>query len=270
MLFCQGDKTILAKRKIAIIGARNASISGKSIAKNLAYNLSNDFAIVSGLARGIDTAAHQGSIENTQTKSTITVLPFGFENIYPQENVQLYKKIAKDGLVISETQHRNLNEQGAFYARNRIITLLSEAVVVIEAASKSGTMATAKMALDLGCEVLVIPGSPLDPRYYGSNFLIKNGAMLVQNHFDVLEAIGYQTEHNQISETQVSSQVEPTGNHNKSEEILSMLSETPISLDTLALNANIRMNELLCLISELEISGKVIKHSTNEVTIFRG
>ncbi|MDR0942213.1 MAG: DNA-processing protein DprA [Holosporales bacterium] len=270
ILFYKGDKSILSKRRIAIIGARNASIAGKSIAKSLALNLANDFAIISGLAKGIDTAAHQGSLERLENKATISVLPFGFDNIYPKENLQLYEKIAKNALVLTETPNRYINDQGAFLARNRIIALLAEAIVVIEAAAKSGTMTTAQMALDLGCDVLVVPGSPLDPRYFGSNLLIKNGATLIQNHFDVLDALirGQET---QRPLPMVDKEQKETcaAIGDSSSKILSMLSEVPVSIDEIAVNANMNIKDLLCVISELELMGKVVKHSMNEVVLMR-
>jgi DNA processing protein len=270
ILFYKGDKSILLKRKIAIIGARNASIAGKSIAKNLAANLSNDFAIVSGLAKGIDTAVHQGSLEHLESKAAISVLPFGFDNIYPKENLQLYEKIARNALVLTEVPNRYINDQGAFLARNRIIALLSEAIIIIEAAAKSGTMATAQTALDLGCEVLVVPGSPLDPRYFGSNLLIKNGATLIQNYFDVLDVLGVQEKQNVLPIKTNEPQKETGTNVNDLSKILSMLSEIPVSLDEIAVNANMNIKDLLRIVSELEVTGKIVKHSTNKIALMRG
>ncbi|MDR1390927.1 MAG: DNA-processing protein DprA [Holosporales bacterium] len=266
ILFFKGDKSILSKRKIAIIGARNASINGKTIAKNLAANLSKEFAIVSGLARGIDTSAHLGSLEDINDKASIAVLPFGFSNIYPKENKYLFEKIAENGLVLTENPLGSLVEQGMFHSRNRIITLLSEAVIVVEAAAKSGTMATAKLALDFGCEVLVVPGSPIDPRNFGSNLLIKNGAILIQNYFDVLDSLGVQEIKIEPKEADTK---EKSDILDKSEEILSLLSEAPVTLDELASHTNIDMRSLLCIISDLEISGKIVKCSTNEIVLTR-
>jgi DNA processing protein len=265
MLFYKGDKSLLQKRKIAIIGARNASISGKSVARHLASNLSNDFAIVSGLAKGIDSAAHLGSLENLENKASIAILPFGFDNIYPRENLNIFNKIASYGLALTEVPHGNKNEQGMFAARNRIIALISECVIVIEAGAKSGTMATAKLALDLGCEVLVVPGSPIDPRNFGSNLLIKNGAGLIQNYPDVLDALNFQRK----LEPEVMNR-DTSQKHNicnQQTKILSMLSETPISLDELAAHSHMDMVTLLHIISELEITGKIEKHETNAIVL---
>ncbi|MDR2667171.1 MAG: DNA-processing protein DprA [Holosporales bacterium] len=265
ILFYKGDKSLLLKRKIAIIGARNASISGKSVARRLASSLSNDFAIVSGLAKGIDSAAHLGSLEYPENKSSIAILPFGLDNIYPKENLNIFNKIASHGLVLTEVSHGNKNEQGMFAARNRIVALISECVIVIEAGAKSGTMATAKLALDLGCEVLVVPGSPIDPRNFGSNLLIKNGAGLIQSYTDVLDVLNFHREREQ--EPMSCNITEKPNLHDQHTKILSMLSETPISLDELAMHSNMNMATLLRIVSELEITGKIEKHETNAIVL---
>ncbi len=265
MLYFKGNKDLFSKRKIAIIGARNASITGKSIAKNLASNLSFEFCIVSGLAKGIDTSAHLGSLEN---KSAIAVLPFGLDNIYPKENLKLYEEISKNGLVISEIPPGiNSYEQGMFYARNRIITLLSDAVIVIEAAEKSGTMATAKMALDFGCEIFVVPGSPADPRNIGSNNLIKNGAILIQDYTDVLEHLGRFEKVVKINKFSDNEQVENYNIDDKKEKILSLLSEVPVDFDQLAVHSGIDIKNLLYIISELEMEDRIERYSTNEIAL---
>ncbi|MDR2459145.1 MAG: DNA-processing protein DprA [Holosporales bacterium] len=268
MLFYKGNNALLSKRKIAIIGARNSSITGRSIAKRLATNLAGEFSIVSGLARGIDTAVHTGILESSSNKSTIAVLPFGFDNVYPRENLRLCKELSRNALVLTEIPNGRPVDQGAFQARNRIIALLSEAIVVIEAAVKSGTMATAKIALDVGCEILVVPGSPVDPRYFGSNLLIKNGATLIQSHIDVLEALGHNRENEQLEIKYAPQQPTCTQDASSvSSKILSMLSETPISIDEIAVHTNMSVRALLCVLSELEIAGSVVKYSTNEVAL---
>ncbi len=265
MLYFKGNKELFSKRKIAIIGARNASITGKSIAKNLASNLSFEFCIVSGLAKGIDTSAHLGSLEN---KSAIAVLPFGLDNIYPKENSRLYEEISKNGLVISEIPPGiSTYEQGIFYARNRIITLLSDAVIVIEAAEKSGTMATAKMALDFGCEIFVVPGSPADPRNIGSNNLIKNGAILIQDYADVLDHLGSIEKTIKTNKFSDNKQIENYNTDDKKQKVLSLLSEVPIDFDQLSIHSGIDIKNLLYIISELEIENRIERYSTNEIAL---
>ena len=264
LLFFKGDKSILSKRKIAIIGARNASIAGRNIAKNLASNLSVDFAIVSGLAKGIDSAAHLGALE--EDKAAIAIVPFGFDNIYPKENQKLFEEIAEKGLVLSEIHYGKPVDQGMFQARNRIISLIAEGMIVIEAAYKSGSMATASMALDFGCEIMVVPESPADPRNLGSNLLIKNGASLIQNSQDVLEILGRPAKPTPI--IQDIPQKTETQSVQK-DEVLALLSETPVSLDELSAHLNLNLRDLLCLISELEISEKICRYPNNEIALNR-
>ena len=268
LLFYRGDKSILAKRKIAIIGARNASIGGRSIAKSLASNLSNDdFAIVSGLAKGIDSSAHIGSLEGE--KSAIAIVPFGFDNIYPKENQKLFEEIAEKGLVLSEIPYGKPVDQGMFQMRNRIISLIAEGIIVIEAAYKSGTMATASMALDFGCEIMVVPGSPADPRNLGSNSLIKNGADLIQDYQDVLEILGKSQEPIQ---KEIINNIPEKPTHNEpvqKGELLALLSETPVSFDELSAHLDMNVRDLLCLVSELEISGEICRYSNNEIVLNR-
>ena len=270
LLFYKGDKSIFSKRKIAIIGARNSSANGQKIARNLASNLANEFTIVSGLAKGIDASAHLGSLGGN--KSALAIVPFGFDNIYPKENQKLFQEIAEKGLVVSEVPYGETVEQGMFQARNRIISLISEGLIVIEAGYKSGTMATATMALDFGCEIMVVPGSPTDPRNLGSNSLIKNGAHLIQNHFDVLEILGVQNKPENKPETKqnelpITNNVDNLANKN---ELLALLSEAPISLDELSLHLHMGIPELLRLVSELEISGNICRTSRNEIVLNRG
>lgn len=270
LLFYKGDKSILSKRKLAIIGARNSSINGQKIARNLASSLANEFAIVSGLAKGIDASAHKGSLEGN--KSAIAIVPFGFDNIYPKENQKLFQEISENGLVLSEIPYGKTVDQGMFQARNRIISLISNGMIVIEAGYKSGTMATATMALDFGCEIMVVPGSPTDPRNLGSNSLIKNGAYLIQNHSDVLEILG-------TCNTYAQNQFEPKPNKLQimdnnavsihKNEILSLLSDTPVSFDELSMHLNTSIRELLCLVSELEISGDICRTASNEIILNR-
>jgi DNA processing protein len=269
ILFYKGDKSILSKRKIGIIGARNCSIDGRSIAKRLSRELSDDFAIVSGMAKGIDTSVHLGSLEKNNNKATISIVPFGINKMYPKENEYLYKRIPENGILLTEVHPEAIPDQGMFYARNRIIALLVEGLVVIEAAAKSGTLATAKVALDLGCEVMAVPGSPTDPRSFGSNYLIKSGATLVQSHLDILDVLGLMAKPEEspaLADDEIILEKDP---QSISEKILSSLSTNATSLDELSSHLNVSMPQLLPIISELEIEGKIVKHSTNEIALAR-
>lgn len=183
-----GDQALLHSPMVALIGARNASSIGTRMARKLAGELSDaGFTVVSGLARGIDTVAHTEALARGKT---VAVLAGGVDVIYPKENTVLAEEIARDGLRLSE-QPIGLSPQARhFPRRNRLISGLARAVVVVEAAAKSGSLLTARNALDQGRDVLAVPGHPFDARATGCNFLIRDGAALVRGADDVIEAIG--------------------------------------------------------------------------------
>ncbi|MDR1488317.1 MAG: DNA-processing protein DprA [Holosporales bacterium] len=263
MLFLRGNKELLKSQKIAIIGARNASANGRSISSRFGENLSNYLTVVSGMANGIDTGAHLGALQGSG--NTIAIVPFSLENVYPKENLNLFKRISKNGLLVTEVPPHKTPDQGMFSARNRIIALMSVGIVVIEASLKSGTMSTAKIALDFGTEVMAVPGSPSDPRSSGCNNLIKNGAPLVENYTDVLEIIGYKSE---IKNEKIALNDNCSFPNSRSGDIMSLLSvDSPTNLELIAKSLNMDMQELLYNISELEILGKIHKCSSNEVVL---
>ena len=186
MLWAVGDVSLLNRPLISIVGARNASSLGTRMARALSADLGEKgYVIVSGLARGVDTAAHLATLKT----GTIAVMAGGVDIIYPSENTHLARDIAKTGLRLSE-QPMGLQPMARhFPRRNRIISGLARAVVVVEAASKSGSLITARDALDQGREVLAVPGHPFDARAAGCNQLLRDGATLVRNASDVIEAI---------------------------------------------------------------------------------
>lgn len=270
MLFYYGNENLLKNTKIAIIGARNSSLNGKSMAYQISRDLSNYFTIVSGLARGIDTSAHLGALKNNM--NTIAILPFSFNNVYPKENQKLFDQIKEWGLVITEVPPHKNPDQGMFHARNRIISLLSRGMIVIEAALKSGSLATAKIALDIGTEVMAVPGSPTDPRSRGCNLLIKNGAPLIESYLDVLDIIKPDINNNIDNNSQLkfeNNEIECSisDSIDIKEKILSLLSDSPTPIDIIQMTLNIPMKDLLYYISELEIMGAITKCSTNEIVL---
>lgn len=183
-----GDTKLLARPMVALIGARNASSIGLRMARKLSHELAEaGFCVVSGLARGIDTVAHQAALEAGHTAA---VMAGGVDIVYPKENNDLAADIAKNGLRISEQPMGLTPHARHFPRRNRLISGLARAVVVVEAAAKSGSLITARNALDQGRDVLAVPGHPFDARASGCNFLIRDGAALVRNAQDVIEAIG--------------------------------------------------------------------------------
>ncbi len=193
-LWVLGDVTKLQKPMIALVGARNASSLGTRMARALARDLgAAGYVVVSGLARGVDAAAHLAALET----GTVAVQAGGVDTIYPAENAQLAQDIAAHGARISE-QPMGLNPMARhFPARNRIISGLAKATVVVEAAAKSGSLITARDALDLGRDVLAVPGHPMDARASGCNMLIRDGATLVRDASDVIETLAPLAQHTQ-------------------------------------------------------------------------
>lgn len=187
VLTVSGNLNLLERRSVAMVGARNASAAAVRFARQLAQELSRDeIVVVSGLARGVDTAAHQGAIEG----GTIAVVAGGIDVYYPPENEALQRDIASRGLLIAEQPLGTEPRARHFPYRNRIIAGLALGTVVVEAAPKSGSLISARYAAEYGREVMAVPGSPLDPRAQGCNLLIREGATLVQSAADILEAIG--------------------------------------------------------------------------------
>lgn len=189
ILWAFGDVALLNRPAVAMVGARNASSLGVRMARRLALGLSSaGFCVISGLARGIDAAAHAAALEGDGR--TVAVMAGGVDVIYPPENAALAAEIAAKGCRISEHPPGLEPQARHFPLRNRIIAGLARAVVVVEAAAKSGSLITARAALDYGREVLSVPGHPFDARASGCNMLIRDGAVLVRGTSDVLEALG--------------------------------------------------------------------------------
>ncbi|QFT59128.1 hypothetical protein FIU94_09855 [Sulfitobacter sp. THAF37] len=185
-LWCLGDTDLLSRPMISLVGARNASSLGTRMARGLARDLgAAGFVVVSGLARGVDAAAHLGALDS----GTLAVQAGGVDVIYPAENAGLAEDIARRGLRLSEQPIGLQPMARHFPSRNRIISGLSRATIVVEAAAKSGSLITARDALDQGREVLAVPGHPLDARAAGCNMLIRDGATLVRSASDVLEVL---------------------------------------------------------------------------------
>ena len=186
VLWIKGQAGVLGRLPVAVIGARNASSLGLRMARGLAAGLAEAGAVVvAGLARGIDTVAHEAALPS----GTIAVMAGGIDMIYPAENTALAEAICDTGLLITEQPPGTEPVARHFPARNRIISGLSQAVVVVEAAHRSGSLITAKAALDQGREVMAVPGHPMDARASGCNALIRDGALLVRAAADVLVAL---------------------------------------------------------------------------------
>ncbi|WP_411286919.1 DNA-processing protein DprA [Phenylobacterium sp.] len=186
LIWARGRIDLLDKPAVAVVGARVASAAGQRFARGLAAELGQaGLVVISGLARGIDGAAHEGALPT----GTVAVLGGGVDDIYPAEHAGLYARVVEDGCVVSESEPGRAAVARDFPRRNRIIAGLSRAVVVVEAELRSGSLITARLAAEQGREVLAVPGSPLDPRARGTNDLIRQGAALCEGAEDVLRAI---------------------------------------------------------------------------------
>lgn len=253
ILFYRGDITLLKKNILGIVGARNASYSGKKIAFNLANALCDRYniTIISGLAKGIDTSAHKGSLEY----GSIGVIAQGLDIVYPKENEILYRELLeKRGLILSELEMGIPPNAFSFPVRNRIIAALSQGLIIIEAAFQSGSLTTAKAALEFDKDVFVIPGSPLDPRYKGSHKLIKEGAYLIEDAADIMQHF------NILKEIDIVTASSPAPIIYDEHKILEAMSiNDPISLEDLCATTHITPQAIMPLIVDFELQGKIKK-----------
>ena len=252
-----GDVNLLKNRCISMVGARNASINGCNFAQKISKELNmRNFVIVSGMAIGIDSSAHFGSLDN----GTIAVLGTGINIIYPLRNKNLYENIKKNGLLITEYPFNTLPKAENFPLRNRIISGLSEAVVIIEAGEKSGTLITAKQAIEQGRELFVVPGNPYDYRSKGCNQLIKEGANVLTSAEDIFDALNLTNSSVNLANTNndIITKQDITKCDKIEQDILSKLNYTPIDIDTLFNNLNIDITQFNSKLVELELQNKII------------
>lgn len=258
LFWALGNRDLLMRPMVALVGARNASSLGTRMAKRLAKDLTEaGYVVVSGLARGIDTAAHHGALAG----GTIAVQAGGVDVIYPAENTQLANDIAKTGLRVSEMPMGLQPHARHFPARNRIISGLSQAVVVVEAAAKSGSLITARNALDQARDVLAVPGHPFDARAAGCNLLIRDGATLVRNAADIIESLQpMRAETPQFPLTPPPPMTRATddsvGLH---DEILSRLGPAPIAEDQLLRDIAASPTVVAPVLVDLELDGKITR-----------
>ena len=268
LLTVRGDTALLARPLVAIVGARNASAAACRFARMLAHDLGGEgVGIVSGLARGIDSAAHDGSIE----RGTIAVVAGGIDVAYPPENAARQDEIAARGLVIAEMPPGTEPIARHFPYRNRIIAGLAAGTVVVEAAPKSGSLITARLAAEMGREVMAVPGSPLDPRAQGCNLLIRDGATLIQSAADVIEALG------PVGDGRVRSLVEPyqpapaptlaEPDDTTRARIVELLGPSPVPVDELVRLSGAAAGEVQLVLLELELAGRIDRHAGGRVAL---
>jgi len=255
-----GNIDLLKKPKISIVGPRNASFNGINHAKQFAKTLGNNgFVCVSGLASGVDTEVHKASI----LSGTIAVLPSGINIIYPSSNKNLYHEIIKYGLLVSEFAYNFAPKSYSFIQRNRIISGLSLATIVAEAGISSGSLLTARFALEQNREVFAVPGSISDPRYYGTNQLIKQGANILTSINDVLTSFNISNIQKHEIPIKNSNFIYPDSE--LKQQILNYLNFNPISLEDLLKALKTPVQKFNVAISELEMADK-IKIEQNKVS----
>jgi DNA processing protein len=264
-LIVKGRLGLLEKPAVAVVGARNASAAAVRFARQICRQLSDaGIVIVSGLARGIDTAAHAGSIEG----GTLAVIAGGIDICYPPENEALQGEIAERGLLIAEQPPGIEPRARHFPYRNRIIAGIAQGTVVIEAAPKSGSLITARHAAEYGRDVMAVPGSPLDPRAQGCNLLIREGATLVQSAADVMEALGpYGGTIAQPSAGFTGPRVTADADDRDRATIADLLGPTPVPVDELLRQSGLSPAIVQTVLLELELAGRLERHAGGKVSL---
>jgi len=262
-----GNLSLLNRPMVGIVGARNASAIGIRMARELSAELGAlGYVVVSGLARGIDGAAHKAALNS----GTIAVLAGGIDHIYPAEHAELYNAIKEIGLIVSENAFNADVTARDFPRRNRIISGLCAGVIITEAEEKSGSLITARFALEQNREVMAVPGSPLDPRAAGPNGLIKQGAQLVTNASDVhacLQGFGKVSEPSGFDNYGRTGPIDYEPATVKQIEVL--LSPTPISIDELCTITSLPWRTIAAIIVELELEGRAVMVNGNKVASVR-
>ena len=272
LLFLRGRPEMLLHPGIGVVGARNASGNGRQLAERFARGLAQqEFTVVSGLARGIDSAAHRGALSaGYDHGSTIAVMAGGIDVVYPPENTELSDEIAGEGLLLSEIALGTEPQARHFPRRNRLISGLSLAVLVVEAAERSGSLITARLANEQGRQVLAVPGSPLDPRAQGCNRLIREGARLVQSLDDILEEVGAATT-GRLRETPPA-RFEPAEIASEIDEraialVLECLSPSPLAVDEVIRRCQLSPPLVHNVLLELELAGRLERQAGNRVAL---
>lgn len=263
-----GRTDLLKSEMIAIVGARNASALGRKFAAQIATDLGRaGYVVVSGMARGIDTAAHEGSLAS----GTCAAVAGGVDIVYPPENAALYERMKVQGAIVSEMPVGLSPQARHFPRRNRIISGLARGVVIVEAAESSGSLITANFALEQGREVFAVPGSPLDPRAKGTNRLIREGATLTESADDVIG--GLRSPAGRIfREPDGASTPEPFGVDDAETDrirraIEELLSPAPVEIDELVRQCGASVPVMLTVLLELELAGRLHRYSGNLVSL---
>ncbi|NIA70256.1 DNA-protecting protein DprA [Pelagibius litoralis] len=265
LLAVLGDPTALTLPSVGIVGARNASANGRRFAEGLAREISEaGFVVASGMARGIDTAAHRGCLP----RPSIAVLAGGVDIVYPPENKELHKNLQQAGAVISEIPLGITPQARHFPRRNRLISGLCLGVVIVEAARRSGSLITARFAAEQGRDVFAVPGSPLDPRASGCNHLIREGATLVESASQVLEDLGrFRRQQLATPEPTLDDAPAPAqpGSEREHHNLEDLLSAEPLMVDELVRRSGLPIAAVHNALLDLELAGRIERHPGNRV-----
>jgi DNA processing protein len=267
ILIVRGDTAIAARPCVAMVGARNASAAAVKLARDFAAALAEaGFVVVSGLARGIDGAAHRGALP-----ATIGVIASGIDVAYPPQHADLQEQIAEQGLLIAEQPPGTEPRGSHFPSRNRIIAGLAGGTLVVEAAPKSGSLITARLAAEAGREVMAIPGSPLEPRAQGCNQLIREGAVLVQTPEDVAELLsGFDGTPRSTFREGLPAGWDSAGEELAGAEpadVAGLLTAAPVAVDELIRQSGAGAAEVQMALLELEIAGRLQRHAAGRVSL---
>lgn len=281
VLLVKGHPRLLQKPSIAMVGARNASAAACRLAHDLASELTEKgYPVISGLARGIDTAAHQGA----GTDKTIAVIAGGLDSFYPPENQELQRDISENGLVVTEMPPATEPKARHFPARNRIIAGIAVGVLVVEAAPKSGSLITARLATEIGREVMAIPGFPMDARSQGCNQLIREGATLIQNSDQIIESISVLAEifqnpsertpdaprfsalENGTIDYRPSNQM-PDVSAKDREKIHNLIGAAPVSINELIRQSGLENAIIQTILLEMELAGRLESHAGGRISL---
>ncbi len=272
LLAVKGQGAVFRLPAVAIVGARNASLAGIKMARTLAAELgAQGYSVVSGLARGIDTAAHQGSLSS----GTVGVLAGGLDQPYPAENAGLCEEIAeRGGAVVSEMPFGWQPRAQDFPRRNRIVAGMALGLVVVEAAQRSGSLISARLAGEMGRLVFAVPGSPLDPRAGGTNGLLKEGAILVTETADVVGALAPLAglpppPFGPLEEPPDFSATPPPGEDDRAR-VVEALGPTPVAIDEIIRHTNLHPAQVFMVLLELDLAGRLERHAGGNVSLIFG
>lgn len=271
LLYVKGDAGLLRRPAVAIVGSRQASAAGHKLARRFATEIGQaGYVIASGLARGIDGTAHEASL----LTGTVAVVAGGIDVIYPPEHAELTQRIAERGCIVSEMPPGFIPRAKEFPRRNRIISGISLGVLVVEAARRSGTLVTARLAAEQGRDVFAIPGHPLDPRAEGTNQLLKSGAIFVTEPADVIDALRPMTG---VTGSAPSIQTEPQAfedvrepDSSDRQRVLAVLGPHPADIDEIGRASGLTARAVRLVLVELDLAGRIERHGQQLVSLLPG